>query len=338
MQTKEEKFEILEDKIANINCTIEGYKAVQRYFDGDAVKCREFFTWRMARERETLSSIFPQLTATQCLEKIELTNFVDDGARADWHWMMESIFKQFHIIGFATHGGHTTGYGIEPGPAYLLPHDYEPTTHGRGSRLHHSILGININVSGDPREMDTNSFENMQAPGPSEVSQDMPNGFVFAQLGALWAYDGDKEWAETLEMTPEDRNRAHKEGPWRQTGFGVVVRIKADGTTGEVFVIYNFWAHGQSQEPDDFHRISVKDSHGNIHPHIGRPHSECDPDDNFIGAMIADNMAQLVYASETTGFDFNVLSKDESHICPVRKVELKGKQYLTREYIKIFNV
>ncbi|KAJ0285257.1 hypothetical protein Brms1b_008963 [Colletotrichum noveboracense] len=299
----------------------------------------EFFAYDGRRAQERVEKIInPQLTPRQCMMQIKNTDFTQSGPRAQWYWMMEMMFKKFHPIGFATHGGHTTGYGIDPGPVYLLPHGFNPNNH-TGQRLHHSLLGINLDIGLEICDTDPGIPIKMINTGSDHVFTPPETGFVFAQIGSLRVFNGTNGWPKKGEPFNDAYMR---ESPWEETRFGVVVRIDNDGNPGAVYVIYNFWAHGKNIEANDHFRPPVRNHKNQVLPHVGQLHPKCNPGENFTVAKIANNIADLIPNSESESsllvfsreFDFKVVSKEECHIGPAKQIDHNGKSYLLRDSIK----
>ncbi|KAI8313378.1 hypothetical protein K4K61_008207 [Colletotrichum sp. SAR11_59] len=299
---------------------------------------KEFFAYDAKRSRARVEETTPQLTLEQCMERIKSTNFAQSGPRAEWYWMMEMIFKKFHPIGYATHGGHTTGYGIDPGPVYLLPHGFNPGTQ-IGQRLHHSLLGINLDLTVGLFDTDPGTPIRMITTGSDHVFLPSETGFVFAQIGSLRVFNGSNGWPKPGQPVSQIYMR---DSPWEETKFGVVVRIDHNGNPGAVYVIYNFWEHGKNIEANDHFRPPVRNHKNQVLPHVGRLHPDCNPGENFTVAKIANNIAELVPNSETASslllfsreFDFKVVSKEECHIGPAKQIDHNGKSYLLRDGIK----
>ncbi|KAK2755816.1 hypothetical protein CKAH01_17268 [Colletotrichum kahawae] len=324
------------DKNTQWNATDVRKIATKRFPDRKVRK--EFFEYDARRSRATVEKTTPQLTPKQCMTQIKNTNFAQSGPRAQWYWMMEMVFKKFHPIGYATHGGHTTGYGIDPGPVYLLPHGFNPRTQ-IGQRLHHSLLGINFDISFGIYDTDPGIPIKMITTGSDHVFMPSENGFVFAQIGSLRVFNGSEGWPKCGEKVSQIYMH---DSPWEETKFGVVVRIDNNGNPGAVYVIYNFWVHGKNIEANDHFRPRVRNHKNQVLPHVGQLHPKCNSGENFTVAKIVNNIAELVPSSESDSsllilsreFNFNVLSKEECHICPAKQTDHNGKSYIMRDGIK----
>ncbi|KAI8240682.1 hypothetical protein K4K57_007272 [Colletotrichum sp. SAR 10_99] len=296
----------------------------------------EFLAYEARRAQERVEKTLPKLTLRECMGQIEKTNFAHSNSRAEWHWIMEMVFKKFHPIGFATHGGYTTGYGIDPGPAYLLPHGFNPNNHV-GHRLHHSLLGINLDLNIGIYDTDPGIPVNTIVTGSDHIFNPADTGFVFAQIGSLRVFNGPKGWPKQGQPVDDAYMR---DGPWEETKFGVVVRIDRDGKPGAVYAIYNFWEHGKDHEGRDHSRLRVRDHKNKLLRNVGQPHPKCDWTENFTVAKIANNISELVPATETSllhrsrKFKFDVQTMRECHICPAKQVGFNGESYLMRDSIK----
>ncbi|KAF4888299.1 hypothetical protein CGCFRS4_v009908 [Colletotrichum fructicola] len=245
----------------------------------------------------------------QCMMQIKNTNFTQSGPRAQWYWIMEMMFKKFHPIGFATHGGHAIPLAM----ASILVR----------------LLGINLDIGLEICDTDPGIPIKMINTGSDHVFTPPETGFVFAQIGSLRVFNGTNGWPKKGEPFNDAYMR---ESPWEETKFGVVVRIDNDGNPGAVYVIYNFWAHGKNIEANDHFRPPVRNHKNQVLPHVGQLHPKCNPGENFTVAKIANNIADLIPNSESQSsllvfsreFDFKVVSKEECHIGPAKQIDHNG--------------
>ncbi|KAF6803647.1 hypothetical protein CSOJ01_10778 [Colletotrichum sojae] len=226
-------------------------------------------------------------------------NFTDLKSVAVCNSMLEFDTLPLISIGVIDYGGHTNGYGIKPGRIFLVPS--VNTSTGPGSNnvvLDRGILGINKEVwmpevgpdgqlirhrSGDPREN-----RNVRQLQPRD--EDSNTGFVFAQLGALCAFDGNYSGPDTMPDWRCASDRQHLVGPWRDTGYVVVVRLDKDGRQGHVYIIWDFV--DEDPETGECEHSQTSDGKAPL-PDICRLRKRCKDADRFSVAMIASDTTSL---------------------------------------------
>lgn len=210
--------------------------------------CRWQLDWS-GRTNDRLKRVIPQ---SEFFDTISTTDFGSVLARGQHLWMMEMLNTPFCLLGESDFGGVFTGYAMDPGPAYLWPNFQDEND---PDLVHQNILAINTNVPVEgefierqstarstPRrrrsEADISGGDTIRSVDSEDA--DGPGGFIFVQLGALFAYSGTKPWTE-LQMS---ERKAIVHGPWNATGFGVVLQIDSRGRPGPVWVICNFHTSG----------------------------------------------------------------------------------------------
>ncbi|KAF9872090.1 hypothetical protein CkaCkLH20_10427 [Colletotrichum karsti] len=231
------------------------------------------------------------------LTKLRSMNYADPAARAHWLWTMQMGSAPFVRLGESKHGSFFTGYGMRRAPGFLEPGFYNPETHDlqTGGNLqsnnvlkviHGSLLGIDKNT------------ENAAPQHGTLPQQGISEPFVFAQLGNLYAYNGEIEWND---MRHRQYNEVLSGGTWDQTRFGVVLRLTSMGTSLGVYVIYNCWEHDPNTGEDTLIRPEDMDK-----DFVGRVHRRCGNSQRFTVAKIAENLSDLEDPHRT--FDFRIIS------------------------------
>ncbi|ROT34534.1 hypothetical protein SODALDRAFT_329785 [Sodiomyces alkalinus F11] len=281
---------------------------------------------------------------SEFLDRVLATNFGSASSRAQHLWMMEMLNTPFCLLGESDFGnsGVFTGYAMDPGPAYLWPNLESQHDVGLVSP---NILGINlgVRVEGDfvlregpattvsprkrRREEARSSGEDTVRSADSRDA-DHPGGFIFVQLGALYAYNGTKPWAEARTLGRDTTIP----GPWRATGFGVVLEIDARGRPGAVWVIYNFHTieDNDSDERKHCHIPTRAEGSVSTFPYIGRLTPACN--ETFTIAKIAESLAEL--KNESAKIDFRVMDTVERQIVRVKTYSLTPGMPLVRQFAK----
>jgi hypothetical protein len=297
--------------------------------------------WELAwsgRSRDRLKRVMPQ---SEFLDTILATNFGSVSARAQHLWMMEMLNTPFCLLGESDFGGVFTGYAMDPGPAYLWPnYQYENDP----DLVHRNILAINTNVLVEDefierqstaqstprrrrREADSSGGDTIRSADSEDA--DCPGGFIFVQLGALFAYGGTKPWSE---LRTSER-KAIVRGPWNATGFGVVLQIDSRGRPGPVWVIYNFHTSGNDDVPGQHQHRHIRmmtEGSSTPFPYIGRLTDACNR--TFTVAKIADSLAEL--KDGAAKIDFRVAAVVELQIVRVKACLASPGMPLVRQFIK----
>ncbi|KAK3375873.1 hypothetical protein B0T24DRAFT_698471 [Lasiosphaeria ovina] len=206
----------------------------------------------------------------------------------------------FFLLGEAKLDGIFTCFGLIPGAFYLTPNmgadDY---TEGI---LHRSILGINTNIpidftppedgGGSPSKRRYQQRSSGEGSVRSTDSGDIDygHGFIFAQLGPLYAFTGPRDWEEARKaMTYDD---IIEMGHWTTTGFGVVTEIDKNGRSG---LMYNFYQDNYNVTDvgpiTRTHKPVFDQETMQQLPEIGRLVKGCTT--TFTVAKIAENLGQL---------------------------------------------
>ncbi|KAH7222923.1 hypothetical protein BKA60DRAFT_668814 [Fusarium oxysporum] len=118
---------------------------------------------------------------------------------------------------------------------------------------------------------------------PVEVARNEvdPNHFVFAQLGLLYVYGGDYEYAKGWGID------VLKQGPWWRNDLVVVVRLDHKGNHGAVYVLYHPNSSIEVEDHSDGEELAPE-----AKDHVpGRLHPRCN--EGFLLAKIADNLKEL---------------------------------------------
>ncbi|KAH6622711.1 hypothetical protein F5144DRAFT_550357 [Chaetomium tenue] len=339
----------------------EIFKRVMAFWTDAEVRER-YCHWQMAwtgRENDRMRRAIPQ---PELFETISATDFGDGEGRGSYWWNMEMHNNPSCLLGESDFGGALTGYAMDPGPAYLSPNFEDENDAGL---VHHSILGINTNVRVEgefiegqsttqpsPQRCHESVSGTCPFPGVMTVSgamtfqqeaentsgdtirdtdvedADGPGGFIFVQLGALFAYAGKRPWTEL-------RTSARKEivrGPWIANGFGVVLEIDSRGRPGPVWVIYNFHNADDDEDDDGYHEDYDLDPEARPtpFPYIGRLTEACDR--TFTVAKIAESLAELKDGSAK--IDFQVKAEVEVQIVRVKGCQSSSGTRLVRQFVK----
>lgn len=296
-------------------------KAEERFPDEETLE--KFLDWvhdwylRLGRKRQP-----PPLTTREWLQKVDDTNFNAGSERASWLSDIDRNQSSFSI-GNGSFDRFTTRYEIRPDHAYLVPDHEERVDAGLGKTVDHSVLGIELAV-------------------PSAgTAPDCPNsGFIFAQLGILYAFDLAYEdparWE--LVMCKDEMGDYITPRPWKSTGFGVVARLNSSGRTDGIYVIYNFWSWVNGKPGGDDNRprrIETKDADGRLLPHIGRLSD--DPwcrDRTFTVAKIADSIADLSNGYDGYGrnFHFTPITRSEPRLYSIAEFPSDGGTILVPRF------
>ncbi|KAK3376370.1 hypothetical protein B0T24DRAFT_618540 [Lasiosphaeria ovina] len=266
--------------------------------------------------------------SSEFVDTLRRTNFRNTQSRAEWLAMMEIRNHEFFLLGEAKFDGIFTCFGLIPGAFYLTPNmgadDYTEGT------IYRSILGINTNVpieftppedgggsSSKRRRQERSSGEDsVRSTDSGDV--DYGHGFIFAQLGPLYAFTGPCDWEEARKtMTYDD---TIKMGHWTATGFGVVAEIGKNGHPGAIWLIYNFY---QDDDTDDAPVTKQQ------LPEIGRLVKGCTT--TFTVAKIAESLGQLGAGKK---FKIDIKEFDERQLVRVKMLAAGKGLFLVRKFIK----
>ncbi|KAK3369446.1 hypothetical protein B0T24DRAFT_360748 [Lasiosphaeria ovina] len=207
--------------------------------------------------------------------------------------------------------------------------------------LHRSILGINTNIpiefapphdsGGSPSkrryQQRSSGEDSVRSTDSGDV--DYGHGFIFAQLGPLYAFTGPHDWAEARKvMTYDDTIEM---GHWTATGFGVVTEIDKNGRPGAIWLIYNFY----QDDYTDFgpitrtHKPVFDQETMQQLPEKGRLVEGCTT--TFTVAKIAENLGQL---GAGKSFKIDVKEFDERQLVRVKILAAGQGLHLIRQFIK----
>ncbi|KAK0707761.1 hypothetical protein B0H67DRAFT_588528 [Lasiosphaeris hirsuta] len=312
----------------------------------DPEVCDCYEEWEEAwclRERDRMRRVMSQ---SEFIDTISATNFGSASSRAQHLWTMEMLNTPFCLIGESDFGGVLTGYAMDPGPAYLWPNFEDDQD---SDLLHRNILAINTNVriegeftkgqgSALPatqtspqkrrREAESSGGETVRSADSEDA--DCPGGFLFVQLGAVFAYGGStKPWTELRTSERNDVSR----GPWTATGFGVLLQIDSRGRQGPVWVIYNSHTIDENDTSDKqrhYHVPIMAEDSSTPLPHIGRLTAACDR--TFTIAKIADSLAEL--ENKSARIDFRVEAMVEFQMVRVKACSSSPGMPLVRQFVK----
>ncbi|KAK3938024.1 hypothetical protein QBC46DRAFT_356171 [Diplogelasinospora grovesii] len=264
----------------------------------DRDECRQFFAWR----RKCLTLASARLT-----NNISPSEFVDlvcanDVMNSDSLKTLLGVMEMqdiFILLGESDFDGRN-GYALNAGAYYLWPNYEEKSSAGLLERI---VLGINTDVAIEFCETVGSSNPGTSTQSPRKRRQERSSGedsvrsadsgdiahsggFLFLQIGALYAFAGD--WAQTREKGTD----AIIPGPWRPTGFGVVVRLDAQGRGRQdgVYIIYNFYKDDENSLDPTRDHVPAYDTNGRPLPHIGRLR---EGGQYFTVARIADSLRDL---------------------------------------------
>ncbi|KAK3366692.1 hypothetical protein B0T24DRAFT_633416 [Lasiosphaeria ovina] len=277
--------------------------------------------------------------SSEFVDTLRRTNFRNTQSRAEWLAMMEIRNHDFFLLGEAKFDGIFTCFGLIPGAFYLTPNmgadDYTEST------IHRSVLGINTNVpieftppengGGSPskrrRQERSSGEDSVRSTDSGDV--DYGHGFIFTQLGPLYAFTGPCDWEEARKtMTYDD---IIEMGHWTATGFGVVAEIHKNGRAGAIWLIYNFY---QDDDTDDApirrtHRPVFDQATKQQLPEIGRLVEGCQT--TFTVAKIAENLGQLGGGKK---FKIDLREFDERQLVRVKILAAGQGSHLVRQFIK----
>ncbi|KAK3374489.1 hypothetical protein B0T24DRAFT_626704 [Lasiosphaeria ovina] len=254
--------------------------------------------------------------SSELVDTLRRTNFRNTQSRAEWLTMMEIRNHTFFLLGEAKLDGIFTCFGLNPGAFYLTPNmgtdDY---TEGI---LYRSFLGINTNIPIEftpPLKIQRSSGEDsVRSTDSGDV--DYGHGFVFAQLGPLYAFTGPRDWDEARKTA---------------TGFGVVTEIDKNGRSGAIWLIYNFYqdvytdvgpitrTHKPVFDQETMQRL----------PEIGRLVKGCTT--TFTVVRIAENLGQL---GAGKSFKIDLREFDERQLVRVKILAAGQGSHLIRQFIK----
>ncbi|KAK0707069.1 hypothetical protein B0T26DRAFT_729057 [Lasiosphaeria miniovina] len=291
---------------------------------GEIEQWYEFYRKWIGRHSARLEYPVPP---NEFVDMIRKTNFANEGSSAEFLFSMEMLNNPFLILGESEFGGVCTGFGLQPGPAYLCP-NLDTMDEISTDRY---LLGINTNVNVDytstPTDSRSSPKKRRQERSSGEDSTrsttsedfDVGNGFVFAQVGALYHFAGPN-WKET------EPNMVIK-GPWKPTGFGVVVQVDERGRPGSVYIIFNFYEW--DDESGDRKHTAVTDESGKVLPEIGRLHEKCTK--TFTVAKIANSLKDL---GPDKRFEITPLHSIECQIVRAKVWSVGQGRYLLRQFIR----
>ncbi|KAK0735144.1 hypothetical protein B0T26DRAFT_671327 [Lasiosphaeria miniovina] len=236
--------------------------------------------------------------------------------------MMEIWNHDFFLLGEAKLGGMFTCFGLIPGAFYLTP-NMGADDHTEGI-LHRSILGINNNipiefvppqdsgVSPSKRRYQQRSSGEDSVRSTDSGDVDYGHGFIFAQLGPLYAFTGPRDWVEGRKfMTYNDTIEM---GYWTATGFGVVTEIDKNGHFGPITR-----THKPVFDQETMQQL----------PEIGRLVEGCTT--TFTVAKIAENLGQL---GARKSFKIDLKEFDERQLVRVKTLAAGQGLHLIRQFIK----
>ncbi|WKT49238.1 hypothetical protein QSH57_014168 [Fusarium oxysporum f. sp. vasinfectum] len=183
--------------------------------------------------------------------------------------------------------GHAKFGGVESYNAFRPAHNFlKPDRNESGpSVLGTSILAMTVKFTKPqkPAPRTRASTGSGEQADPVEVARNEvdPNHFVFAQLGLLYVYGGDYEYAKGWGID------VLKQGPWWRNDLVVVVRLDHKGNHGAVYVLYHPNSSIEVEDHSDGEELAPE-----AKDHVpGRLHPRCN--EGFLLAKIADNLKEL---------------------------------------------
>ncbi|KAF9872091.1 hypothetical protein CkaCkLH20_10428 [Colletotrichum karsti] len=308
---------------------------VMRRWPDDKGMRHGYFDWRERYYSRYFDSFNQAWTLDDFCNNLAQTDFGNFKSLARWVWTMEQAHLPFMPFGQVNWGGYETGFGLLPSSGYIHPH-----VDGHRSRndelLHRSIIATNDIVI-KPTTPDGRGGDQMQPSRPSKASDAKVLGRlncrIFAQLGSLYVFDGDRQKAK-------DSEQDIRKGPWRSTGFGVLLELGSRGRQLGVHVMWNFF--GELTKPDGSttrRHIETADAQGKRLPHIGFVHEKCNIHTRFVMEKIAHSLADFQSREKLVTFtslsDGDPFPKDEIQVVRVKHLnDAVGGRIMLPQFVK----
>ncbi|KAF4947977.1 hypothetical protein FGADI_9972 [Fusarium gaditjirri] len=289
----------------------------------------DYYAWSREWNGRFMLRMSYKWSPQEFIDKVLVTNFLEAEGSVNLWWAMDTYNLSSIPIGHAKFGGVESYYAFKPGHRFLKPDRNESGPSVLGT----SILAMTVqftkpralsiagNSSGSygssssgskassvlsqpakPASRTRASTGSGQQADPVEVARSEvdPNHFVFAQLGLLYVYGGDYEYAKGWGIDPLEQ------GPWWRNDLVVVVRLDHKGNHGAVYVLYHPNSSIEVDDDSDGEELAPEAKY-----HVpGRLHPRCN--DGFLLAKIANNLKELGHFNKE--FHFLPITKTASTI------------------------